>query len=656
MRRSWTNRCTGRSARSPLAGLSAVCVAALLALLVSSPAVASHTNPRFVGGPGQPPLRHGLFAPPGANLTYFGGPVISNVRIVMVLYGSGTYLPQVALTTTPNMATFYAGVTNSPYMDWLNEYNTPTQNIGRGTYHGMVQITPSPARNGSTIDDSQIQAELVAQITAGLLPPPDANTLYMIHFPNGKTITQGGVASCQAGGFCAYHGTISHSGSDIYYGVLPDMETGSGCDAGCGNAVTTFQNQTSVASHEMIEAVTDPAVGLATVFGPPLAWYDTNYGEIGDICNAQQSTVVGADGVTYTVQQQFSDLATNCIVFRKNTNDFSVSLSPATQSVNSGSSVAFTVTTALTNGSVPSINLSVSGLPTGVTGSFDQSTLAAGGSTLLHLTAAGGAAAADQEFAVTGSASAGTHTASSGLVVVFVAATATPTRTPTPTATPVTPTATSTPTRTPTLTPLLTSTQTLTPTLTPTPTATPTFTPTPTLTATQTFTATPTQTFTATPTFTPTPIPTFTPTLTPTPTPTALVAPSPTPTPPGDRYFTVLPCRVLDTRAPDGPYGGPALAANSDRSFVIAGQCGIPPTAHAISVNIAVTQPTGGGNLRLYPGGLPLPVVASINYSAGQTRSNNAIVTLGASGDITVHCAQGSGTVQLIVDTNGYFQ
>src|SRR5262249_25194496 len=44
-------------------------------------------------------------------------------------------------------------------------------------------------------------------------------------------------------------------------------------------------------------------------------------------------------------------------------------------------------------------------------------------------------------------------------------------------------------------------------------------------------------------------------------------------------YNTVPPCRVADTRGAVGPYGGPALAANLDRSFTIPGQCGLPPTA-----------------------------------------------------------------------------
>jgi hypothetical protein len=120
-------------------------------------------------------------------------------------------------------------------------------------------------------------------------------------------------------------------------------------------------------------------------------------------------------------------------------------------------------------------------------------------------------------------------------------------------------------------------------------------------------------------------------------------------------YFTVSPCRVADTRNPNGPYGGPALAANADRSFVIGGQCGIPATAQAVSFNFTVTQPTGQGDLRTFPGGAGLPLVSTLNWRPGQTRATNAVISLGPSGDVVVHVDQFSGTVHFITDVNGYF-
>jgi hypothetical protein len=52
------------------------------------------------------------------------------------------------------------------------------------------------------------------------------------------------------------------------------------------------------------------------VIGAPLAWYDPNNGEIGDICNAQQGSIVGGNGVTYTVQKEWSNAKGACIVHK----------------------------------------------------------------------------------------------------------------------------------------------------------------------------------------------------------------------------------------------------------------------------------------------------------------------------------------------------
>jgi hypothetical protein len=125
---------------------------------------------------------------------------------------------------------------------------------------------------------------------------------------------------------------------------------------------------------------------------------------------------------------------------------------------------------------------------------------------------------------------------------------------------------------------------------------------------------------------------------------------------PNTTLYTVAPCRVADTRDPAGPYGGPALAANATRSFVIAGQCGVPVGAISVAFNVAVTAPTATGNMTLFPEGATLPTVSTINYGPNRTRSNNAIVPLGPNGGVSVYTNQGSGTVELILDVTGYFQ
>jgi subtilisin-like proprotein convertase family protein len=99
-------------------------------------------------------------------------------------------------------------------------------------------------------------------------------------------------------------------------------------------------------------------------------------------------------------------------------NDFSISINPTSASVNAGSSVTYTVNTAVLSGTAETINLSVTGLPAGVTGSFSPASVTAGGSSTLTLTAAATAGAGTTSFTVKGTATSATHTASASVTVV----------------------------------------------------------------------------------------------------------------------------------------------------------------------------------------------------------------------------------------------
>jgi hypothetical protein len=412
----------------------------LLALLFGSavyPAGATPTAPAqtartSLGGPHIMPFNSGrpraAAAPAGSHLTYFGGRVLSNVKVVQVIYGSGTYLPQTTGGTAPSVSSFFGGITNSPYFDWLTEYNTnlasqsprTNQTVGRGTFGGQFTITPAGANNGSQIQDSNVQAELQAQITARHLPQPaldsagNTNTLYEIFFRKGQSICMGTTCSLVGGGFCAYHGTIA-AGSlpELYYSVEPDL-TGV---SGCGTA-TDFENTTSVASHEMIEAVTDGEVGLANVNGPPLAWYDPTNGEIGDICNGQQGTVTGGDGNSYTVQKQFSNVANDCILTRGAVaNDFSISANPSSLSIAQNGTGTASINTATTAGSAQTVSLGVTGVPSGASAALNPVSITSGGSSTLTINA-GSAAAGTYALTITGTGASATHTTTISLTVL----------------------------------------------------------------------------------------------------------------------------------------------------------------------------------------------------------------------------------------------
>jgi len=118
------------------------------------------------------------------------------------------------------------------------------------------------------------------------------------------------------------------------------------------------------------------------------------------------------------------------------------------------------------------------------------------------------------------------------------------------------------------------------------------------------------------------------------------------------RFYSVRPCRVVDTRT---SANGPALSAGTTRNFAVAGVCGVSPTALAVTVNATVTGATANGHIRLFPKGQALPNISTLNFTAGQTRANNAMPAVGSDGALSVYSGQASGSVHLIMDVSGYF-
>jgi len=121
-------------------------------------------------------------------------------------------------------------------------------------------------------------------------------------------------------------------------------------------------------------------------------------------------------------------------------------------------------------------------------------------------------------------------------------------------------------------------------------------------------------------------------------------------------YYSVTPCRLLDTRLPGQ---GPALTSGVSRVVTATGaSCGIPAIAGAIAVNITAVGSTDAGNLRLYPGDGAVPTTSALNFAAGQTRANNGVFALAGNGTGTLAILAtviGAGTVHVVLDVTGYF-
>jgi hypothetical protein len=119
------------------------------------------------------------------------------------------------------------------------------------------------------------------------------------------------------------------------------------------------------------------------------------------------------------------------------------------------------------------------------------------------------------------------------------------------------------------------------------------------------------------------------------------------------KFVTVTPCRIADTRNPNGPFGGPAITGGTSRDFVIPNSaCGIPSSAAAYSINVTVVPRGQLGFLTVWPSGQPFPLASTLNSIDGRVKANAAIVPAGSNGAISIYVTD---TTDVIVDINGYF-
>lgn len=226
-------------------------------------------------------------APADALLTYRGGPLLQNVQVFTVFWGTLWKSSTSAAGLITQINQFFQDILVSPLIDQLTEYNTGTQKIGHGALIGSAVITGA-APVGS-VTDSAIQTQLTNWIQAKTVPAPAADTLYFIYLDPGIVSIMGGSKSCQS--YCGYHSNVG----PVYYAVMP-YPTCSGCLGG----MAAIDAITGTSSHELCESITDPVAGSG--------WYDDKNGEIGDICAWNFKTVAG-----HNVQLEWSNAQKRCV-------------------------------------------------------------------------------------------------------------------------------------------------------------------------------------------------------------------------------------------------------------------------------------------------------------------------------------------------------
>jgi hypothetical protein len=268
----------------------------------SAPAVGHTRGATKVTGPRKivplvTEVRAGVAAAPLAaapHLQYHGGPLLGSVEVIPVFWGAFWTQAAGGAPLVTSLNAFFDFILTSALMDTLQEYSTPGTVIGKGRRISTVIVSSSEpgtvTPTGRLVTDAEIQQAIQGWIANKTVPSPTANSLYFVYFPPNVTVSFQGSQSCQT--FCGYHEHINNS---IFYAVEPHI-TCAGCSFG-----SILDSLTKVSSHELAEAVTDPA---------GTGWWDPNTGdEIGDICNTSSTRLGG-----FLVQNEWSNARAACVL------------------------------------------------------------------------------------------------------------------------------------------------------------------------------------------------------------------------------------------------------------------------------------------------------------------------------------------------------
>lgn len=108
------------------------------------------------------------------------------------------------------------------------------------------------------------------------------------------------------------------------------------------------------------------------------------------------------------------------------------------------------------------------------------------------------------------------------------------------------------------------------------------------------------------------------------------------------------PCRLVDSREhPWTAEGGKAVVLTAHN------ECGIPESATSLVVSAIAVGPEADGHLSVIPSALDKPTTSNVNYKAGETRANTAIIRL--TGNSQTFKVFSHATTDIVVDVNGWF-
>ncbi|MFF3673008.1 PKD domain-containing protein [Streptomyces sp. NPDC002120] len=122
----------------------------------------------------------------------------------------------------------------------------------------------------------------------------------------------------------------------------------------------------------------------------------------------------------------------------------------------------------------------------------------------------------------------------------------------------------------------------------------------------------------------------------------------------GSDFTPHAPTRLLDTRDGTGAPSAQPVAPYGTTRVKVGGNSGIPAGVTAVALNITATGATADGHMAAYASGTEQPTTSNVNFTAGRSVPNLAIVPVGADGYVEL-VNRSPGSVNLVADVTGYF-
>ncbi|HEY2513073.1 MAG TPA: hypothetical protein VGI39_19530 [Polyangiaceae bacterium] len=235
-----------------------------------------------------------------------GGPVLTAPEVVTITFPNDPYVS--------TLEAFGATATNNAWWDAVRagycETGSKTACVGDGPPGTSVRIPTAPGDSYEDTNDgspSTLQAYIASLLTSGALPAPTAQSILLFYFPGTTALAFQGLANCTD--FGGYHNSMTYQGAPLAFVVVSE------CLAPEGSDLSETGHLTFGASHEIIEASTDPFITATTAgfylnFDDPtiLAWNDLAGGEVADMC--QDLTQLHQDEASeggFSVQRSWSN-------------------------------------------------------------------------------------------------------------------------------------------------------------------------------------------------------------------------------------------------------------------------------------------------------------------------------------------------------------